>query len=45
LGISSAVYKVERKKLAAWFVVLGASFLIGGGLMALGGRWAGWWGQ
>jgi hypothetical protein len=45
LSISSALYKVERKKLAAWFVVLGACFLIGGGLMALGGRWAGWWGQ
>jgi hypothetical protein len=45
LAISSALFKVERKKLAALIVVLGACFLIGGGLMALGGRWAGWWGQ
>jgi hypothetical protein len=45
LAISSALFTVERKKLAALLVVLGACFLIGGGLMALGARWAGWWGQ
>jgi hypothetical protein len=45
LAISSALFKVERKKLAALIVVLGAFFLIGGGLITLGGRWAGWWGQ
>jgi hypothetical protein len=44
LGISSELYKVKRKKPAAWFV-LGAGFLIGGGLMALGARLVGWWGQ
>jgi hypothetical protein len=45
LGLSSALFTVERKKLAALLVVLGACFLIGGGLIALGGRMAGWWGQ
>jgi hypothetical protein len=44
LGISSELYKVEGKKPVAWFV-LSAGFLLGGGLIALGARWAGWWGQ
>jgi hypothetical protein len=44
LQISSDLYKVEGKKPAAWFV-LGACCLIGVGLMALGTRWVGWWGQ
>jgi hypothetical protein len=45
LAISSALFTVERKKLALLFLVLGACFLIGGGLIAIGGRLAGWWGQ
>jgi hypothetical protein len=44
LQISIDLYKVEGKKPAAWFV-LGTGFLIGGGLMTLGARWVGWWGQ
>ena len=44
LQVSTDLYKVEGKKPAAWFV-LGAGLLIGGGLIALGARWVGWWGQ
>jgi hypothetical protein len=44
LGLSSKLFKVEERKTAARFF-LGALFLIGGGLIALGGRLAGWWGQ
>ena len=44
LGAGSQLLKVEERKTAARFF-LGALFLIGGGLMALGARLAGWWGQ
>ena len=44
LGYSSKLLKVEENKTAARFI-LGALFLIGGSLIALGGRLAGWWGQ
>jgi hypothetical protein len=44
LGLSSKLFKVEERKTAARFF-LGALFLIGGGLIALGARLAGWWGQ
>ena len=44
LGYSSTLLKVEEGKTAAR-LILGACFLIGGGLIAVGGRLAGWWGQ
>jgi hypothetical protein len=44
LGYSSKLLKVEEGKTAARFI-LGACFLIGGGLIALGGWLDGWWGQ
>jgi hypothetical protein len=44
LGLISKLLKVEERKTAARFF-LGAVFLIGGGLIALGARLAGWWGQ
>ena len=44
LGLSSKLLKVKERKTAARFF-LGALFLIGGGLIALGARLAGWWGQ
>ena len=44
LGYSSKLLKVEENKTAARFI-LGALFLIGGSLIALGARLAGWWGQ
>ena len=45
LGIGSALFLGDRKRLAALLVLVGACFLIGGGLIAMGGRLAGWWGQ
>jgi hypothetical protein len=44
LYISYNAFKIEGRKPAAWFV-LGAGCLIGGGFLALGARWLGWWGQ
>lgn len=44
LGLSLDLSKVKERKTALMFF-LGACFLIGGGLIALGGWWAGWWGQ
>jgi hypothetical protein len=41
---SLELLKVKERKMAARFF-LGACFLIGGGLIALGAWWAGWWGQ
>ena len=43
-GLSLELFKVEERKTAARFF-LGACFLIGCGLIAMGGRLAGWWGQ
>jgi hypothetical protein len=39
------LFKVEGERKTAARFFLGGLFLIGGGLMALGARWAGWWGQ
>jgi hypothetical protein len=44
LGLSSDLSKVKERKTALVFF-LGACFLIGGGLIAIGGWLAGWWGQ
>ena len=44
LRYSPQLLKVEESKTAAR-VFLGALFLIGGGLIAVGGWLAGWWGQ
>jgi hypothetical protein len=44
LGYGSKLLKVEESKTVARIFLLGL-FLIGGGLIALGGWWAGWWGQ
>jgi hypothetical protein len=44
LGLSSELFKVVERKTAARFF-LGPVFLIGCGRIALGARWAGWWGQ
>jgi len=44
LWASFSLFKVEGEKPAAWFA-LGAGGLIGGGLMALGAWWLGWWGK
>ena len=44
LRYSPQLLKVEESKTAARFF-LGALFLIGGGLIAVGGWLAGWWGQ
>jgi hypothetical protein len=44
LGYSLKWLKVEEGKTAAR-LILGACFLIGGVLIAVGGRLAGWWGQ
>jgi hypothetical protein len=44
LRYSSRLLKVEESKTVAR-LFLAAVLLIGGGLIALGGRWAGWWGQ
>jgi hypothetical protein len=44
LGASAKMYKIEGKKPAAW-IFLGATSLIGGGFIALGAWWLGWWGQ
>jgi len=41
---SLELLKVKERKMAARFF-LGACFLIGGGLIALGAWWAGWLGQ
>jgi hypothetical protein len=45
-GLSASVklYQFEGKKTAAW-IFLGVTSLIGGGFMALGAWWLGWWGQ
>jgi hypothetical protein len=45
LGLISQWFKVEEGKKRAAGFFLGACFLIGGGLIALGARLAGWWGQ
>jgi hypothetical protein len=44
LGLSLELLKVKERKTAAR-LFLGALFLIGGGLIAVGGWLAGWWGQ
>ena len=44
LGASVKAFTIEGRKLAAW-VVLGVTSLIGGGFIALGAWWLGWWGQ
>ncbi len=44
LGTGWKLWKVEESKTFARLFLV-AIFLIGGGLIALGGRWAGWWGQ
>ena len=43
LSLGPKLLKVEERKMAARFLV--ALLLIGGGLIALGGWLAGWWGQ
>ena len=45
LGLISQWFKVQEGKKGAARLFLGASFLIGGGLIAVGGWLAGWWGQ
>jgi hypothetical protein len=45
LGLLSQWFKVHEGKKASASLFIGASFLIGGGFIALGGWWAGWWGQ
>jgi hypothetical protein len=45
LGLISQWFKVQEGKKGAATLFLGASFLIGGGLIAVGGWLAGWWGQ
>jgi hypothetical protein len=45
LGLLSQWFNVQKGKKVAASLFIGASFLIGGGLIALGARWAGWWGQ
>jgi hypothetical protein len=44
LLISPQLFNVKVRRMALGFFV-GALFLIGGGLIALGGWLAGWWGQ
>jgi hypothetical protein len=44
LGLSLELFKVKERKTALRFFLV-ACFLIGGGLIAMGGRLAGWWGQ
>jgi hypothetical protein len=43
-SVSVKLYQIEGKKPAAW-IFLGVTTLIGGGFIALGARWLGWWGQ
>jgi hypothetical protein len=45
LRFSVAWFKVPKERKTAARFILGACFLIGGGLIALGARLAGWWGQ
>jgi hypothetical protein len=45
LGLISQWFKVQDGKKGAARLFLGASFLIGGGLIAVEGWLAGWWGQ
>jgi hypothetical protein len=45
LGLISQWFKVQEGKKGAARLFLGASFLIGGGLIAVGGCLAGWWRQ
>jgi hypothetical protein len=45
LGFSVALFTAPKGRRAAAWIIFGAFFLIGGGLIALGGWWASWWGQ
>jgi len=45
LGLMSQWFNVHKGKKWSASLFIGASFLIGGGLIAVGGWLAGWWGQ